>query len=172
MLASNFRSGGGSTRANSRNGHVGGAGDSGRRRWRAVDAIAFSSGMAAASAIVYALAPKIVVIPTFSYLGVRSLLGEYQAQGHLELRSGRHHRYGTGGGRDGRGRCGLGRDPDEPDARCCRPAGDRLRRQRRRGPDGRRLDVRNAAPAEAAPRRRGRGAFTAEPSSSAGTATC
>ena len=42
--------------------------------------------MAAAAAIVYALAPKVVVIPTFSYLGVRSLLSEYQVQGHVELR--------------------------------------------------------------------------------------
>jgi cystathionine gamma-synthase len=49
-------------------------------------AVAFASGMAAAAAIVYALAPKVVVIPTFSYLGVRSLLSEYRAQGHVELR--------------------------------------------------------------------------------------
>jgi cystathionine gamma-synthase len=84
VLASNFRSGGEYTRTH------------GTDTWAALEtavgmleggtAIAFSSGMAAASAIIYALAPKVVVIPTFSYLGVRSLLGEYQAQGHLELR--------------------------------------------------------------------------------------
>ena len=84
VLASNFRSGGEYTRTH------------GTDTWAALEtavgaleggrAIAFSSGMAAASAIVYALAPKIVVIPTFSYLGVRSLLSEYQLQGKVELR--------------------------------------------------------------------------------------
>ena len=85
VLASNFRAGGEYTRTH------------GTETWAALEtavgmleggsAIAYSSGMAAASAIVYALAPKVVVIPTFSYLGVRSLLAEHQAQGHLELRS-------------------------------------------------------------------------------------
>jgi cystathionine gamma-synthase len=84
VLASNFRSGGEYTRTH------------GTETWAALEtavgaleggrAIAFSSGMAAAAAIVYALAPKIVVIPTFSYLGVRSLLSEYGLQGHVELR--------------------------------------------------------------------------------------
>jgi cystathionine gamma-synthase len=84
VLASNFRDGGEYTRTH------------GTATWAALEtavgaleggrAIAFASGMAAASAIVYALAPKIIVIPTFSYLGVRSLLSEYQAQGHVELR--------------------------------------------------------------------------------------
>jgi cystathionine gamma-synthase len=84
VLASNFREGGEYTRTH------------GTDTWAALEtavgaleggrAIAFSSGMAAAAAIVYALAPKVVVIPTFSYLGVRSLLSEYQLQGHVELR--------------------------------------------------------------------------------------
>ncbi len=84
MLASNFRAGGEYTRTH------------GTDTWAALEtavgaleggtALAFSSGMAAAAAIVYALAPKVVVIPTFSYLGVRSLLSEYQLQGHVELR--------------------------------------------------------------------------------------
>jgi cystathionine gamma-synthase len=84
VLASNFRSGGDYARTH------------GTETWAALEAavgeleggraIAFASGMAAAAAIVYSLAPKIVVIPTFSYLGVRSLLSEYQAQGHVELR--------------------------------------------------------------------------------------
>ncbi len=84
VLASNFRSGGEYTRTH------------GTETWAALEAavgaleggraIAFASGMAAASAIVYALAPRVVVIPTFSYLGVRSLLSEYQLQGHVELR--------------------------------------------------------------------------------------
>ena len=43
--------------------------------------------MAAAAAAIYALAPKVVVVPTESYLGVRSLLTEYQSQGHIEVRS-------------------------------------------------------------------------------------
>ncbi|MGZ4680152.1 MAG: trans-sulfuration enzyme family protein [Ilumatobacteraceae bacterium] len=85
VLASNFRSGGDYTRTH------------GTDTWAALEtavgaleggqALAFASGMAAASAIVYALAPRVVVIPTFSYLGVRSLLSEYQAQGHVELRA-------------------------------------------------------------------------------------
>jgi cystathionine gamma-synthase len=84
VLASNFRGGGEYTRTH------------GTETWAALEtavgaleggrAIAFASGMAAASAIVYALAPKVVVIPTFSYLGVRSLLSEHQLQGHVELR--------------------------------------------------------------------------------------
>jgi cystathionine gamma-synthase len=84
VLASNFREGGEYTRTH------------GTDTWAALEtavgeleggrAIAYASGMAAASAIVYALAPKVVVIPTFSYLGVRSLLSEYQLQGHVELR--------------------------------------------------------------------------------------
>ncbi|MEP7112115.1 MAG: aminotransferase class I/II-fold pyridoxal phosphate-dependent enzyme [Ilumatobacteraceae bacterium] len=84
VLASNFRAGGEYTRTH------------GTDTWAALEAavgaleggraIAFASGMAAASAIVYALAPKVVVIPTFSYMGVRSLLSEYQLQGHVELR--------------------------------------------------------------------------------------
>ena len=84
MLASNFRSGGDYSRTH------------GTETWAALEsavgameggrAIAFSSGMAAASAIIYALAPNVVVIPTFSYLGVRSLLTEHQARGHVELR--------------------------------------------------------------------------------------
>ncbi|HEY0521549.1 MAG TPA: PLP-dependent transferase [Ilumatobacteraceae bacterium] len=84
VLASNFREGGEYTRTHGTDTwaaleHAVGALEGGR-------AIAFASGMAAASAIVYALAPKVVVIPTFSYLGVRSLLSEHQAQGHVELR--------------------------------------------------------------------------------------
>ncbi|MCU1396437.1 MAG: Cys/Met metabolism pyridoxal-phosphate-dependent protein [Ilumatobacteraceae bacterium] len=49
-------------------------------------ALSFASGMAAASAIVHALSPKVVVLPTVSYMGVRSFLGGHQAAGHLELR--------------------------------------------------------------------------------------
>lgn len=84
VMASNFRAGGDYARTH------------GTETWAALEtavgaleggrAIAFASGMAAASAIVYALAPKIVVIPTFSYLGVRSLLSEHHQQGHVELR--------------------------------------------------------------------------------------
>ena len=50
-------------------------------------AVSYASGMAAASAIVYALAPKVVVVPSVSYLGVRALLGEHERQGHLALRA-------------------------------------------------------------------------------------
>ena len=84
VLASNFRSGGEYARTH------------GTDTWAALEtavgvleggrAIAYSSGMAAASAIVFALTPKIVVIPTVSYMGVRSLLSEYQSRGQVELR--------------------------------------------------------------------------------------
>jgi cystathionine gamma-synthase len=84
VLASNFRSGGDYTRTH------------GTDTWAALEtavgaleggrAIAFASGMAAAAAVVYALAPKVVVVPTVSYLGVRSLLSEYQMQGQVDLR--------------------------------------------------------------------------------------
>ena len=84
VLASNYRDGGDYTRVN------------GTPTWAALEdavgaleggrAIAFSSGMAAASAALYALAPKVVVFPSVSYLGVRALLAEHASQGHLELR--------------------------------------------------------------------------------------
>ena len=84
VLASNFRDGGEYTRTH------------GTESWAALEeavgaleggrAVAFASGMAAASAIVYALAPRVVVVPSFSYMGVRALLAEHSAQGHMELR--------------------------------------------------------------------------------------
>ena len=84
VLASNFRDGGEYSRTH------------GTETWAALEealgaleggqAVAYASGMAAASAIVYALAPKIVVVPSVSYMGVRAMLAEHQAQGHLQLR--------------------------------------------------------------------------------------
>jgi len=84
VLASNFREGGEYTRTHGTDGWTAleqavGALEGGR-------AVSYASGMAAAAAAVYALAPKVVVIPTVSYLGVRSLLSEYHAQGHVQLR--------------------------------------------------------------------------------------
>jgi cystathionine gamma-synthase len=84
VLASNFREGGEYARTHGTTGWAAleeavGALEGGR-------AVAYSSGMAAAAAAVYALAPNVVVIPTVSYLGVRSLLSEYHARGHVELR--------------------------------------------------------------------------------------
>lgn len=84
VMASNYRAGGEYSRTH------------GTETWAALEeaigaleggqAVAYASGMAAASAIIYAVAPKTVVVPTFSYLGVRSLLAEHQQQAHLELR--------------------------------------------------------------------------------------
>lgn len=84
VLASNFRDGGEYTRTH------------GTDTWLALEdalgaleggrALTFASGMAAAAAALYALAAKVVVIPTVSYLGVRSLVAELSRQGHLELR--------------------------------------------------------------------------------------
>jgi len=85
VLASNFRDGGDYARTH------------GTETWAALEtavgaleggrAIAYSTGMAAAAAIIYALAPKVVVVPLYSYLGVRALLAEHAAQGHLTIRS-------------------------------------------------------------------------------------
>ncbi len=49
-------------------------------------AVAFSSGMAAASAALFALAPKVLVLPTASYLGVRALVADLVEQARLEVR--------------------------------------------------------------------------------------
>ena len=85
VLASNFRDGGEYSRTH------------GTETWAALEdavgaleggrAVAYASGMAAASAILYALAPKVLVVPSVSYMGVRAMLAEHQAQGHIELRA-------------------------------------------------------------------------------------
>jgi cystathionine gamma-synthase len=49
-------------------------------------ATAFASGMAAASAALFALAPKVLVLPTFSYLGVRALVTDLVEQSRIEVR--------------------------------------------------------------------------------------
>ena len=84
VLASNVRGGGEYSRTH------------GTATWAALEeavgaleggrALSFATGMAAAAAVIYALAPKVIVLPTYSYLGVRSLLAEHAAQGTLELR--------------------------------------------------------------------------------------
>lgn len=50
-------------------------------------ALAFSSGMAAAAGALFALAPKVLVLPTDSYLGVRALVDDHVQQGHVETRA-------------------------------------------------------------------------------------
>ncbi len=47
--------------------------------------VAFSSGMAAASGLIFALSPRTVLVPRTSYLGVRALLGEMESRGHLAV---------------------------------------------------------------------------------------
>jgi cystathionine gamma-synthase len=84
VLASNVRGGGEYSRTH------------GTPTWAALEeavgvleggrALSFATGMAAAAATIYALAPKVVVLPTFSYLGVRSLFAEHEAQGTIEIR--------------------------------------------------------------------------------------
>lgn len=49
-------------------------------------AVAFSSGMAAAAAALFALAPKVLVLPTYSYLGVRALVADLEQQARMEVR--------------------------------------------------------------------------------------
>lgn len=84
VLASNFREGGEYGRTH------------GTDTWAALEtaigaleggrAISYSTGMAAAAAVLYALAPKVLVIPRWSYMGVRALLAEHERQGHLQVR--------------------------------------------------------------------------------------
>ncbi len=84
VLASNFREGGEYGRTH------------GTDTWAAFEtaigaleggrAISYSTGMAAAAAVLYALAPKVLVIPRWSYMGVRALLTEHEQQGHLQVR--------------------------------------------------------------------------------------
>jgi cystathionine gamma-synthase len=84
VLASNVRGGGEYSRTD------------GTATWAALEsavgaleggrALSFATGMAAAAAILYALAPRVVVAPTFSYMGVRSLLAEHESQGTIAVR--------------------------------------------------------------------------------------
>lgn len=83
VLASNFRDGPEYNRTH------------GNRTWEALetalgaieggDCVSFASGMAAASAILFALRPRIVLIPAVSYLGVRSLLQSLEERGPIEV---------------------------------------------------------------------------------------
>ena len=49
-------------------------------------AVSFASGMAAASGLLYALMPRVLVLPEVSYLGVRTLVGDLVAGGRLDVR--------------------------------------------------------------------------------------
>lgn len=49
-------------------------------------ALAYSSGMAAASATLFALAPRVLVLPDCSYLGVRALVNDLVQQSRIEVR--------------------------------------------------------------------------------------
>ncbi len=81
VLASNFRGVGDYARTH------------GNDTWRALETtvgalergrcLSFASGMAAAAAIVHALRPQIVVVPSVSYLGVRALLSDLTDAGTL-----------------------------------------------------------------------------------------
>jgi cystathionine gamma-synthase len=49
-------------------------------------AVSFATGMAAASGILHALMPKVLVLPHVSYMGVRVLVDDHVKAGHLEMR--------------------------------------------------------------------------------------
>lgn len=49
-------------------------------------AVSFATGMAAASAVLFAVDPRVIVLPVYSYAGVRSLAGELERRGRLEIR--------------------------------------------------------------------------------------
>ena len=84
VLASNFREGGEYTRTH------------GTESWIAFEdaigaleggnAISFASGMAAASALLHALMPKVIVLPRASYMGVRTLVASLAAGHGIEVR--------------------------------------------------------------------------------------
>ena len=83
VLASNFRAGPEYARTH------------GTESWRALEeavgaleraeCVSFSSGMAAASAILFALRPRVVLVPKVSYLGVRALLADLVDIGSLAV---------------------------------------------------------------------------------------
>ena len=154
VLASNFRGGGEYSRTH------------GTETWAALEAAvgaleggtrsAFSSGMAAASAAIYALAPKVLVLPTYCYLGVRALVDRARSARPCGGAQGGDHRHR--GSRRRRRRvqtwCGSRRRRTRRSTSpiCRRSA----RRHGRRRDDRRRLHVRHAA-AATADRRRGDG---------------
>jgi cystathionine gamma-synthase len=49
-------------------------------------ATSFATGMAAASAALFALAPRVLVLPSYSYLGVRALVSDLVEQARLQVR--------------------------------------------------------------------------------------
>ena len=49
-------------------------------------ATSFATGMAAASAALFALAPRVLVLPSYSYLGVRALVSDLVEQSRLQVR--------------------------------------------------------------------------------------
>jgi cystathionine gamma-synthase len=49
-------------------------------------AVSFASGMGAAAALLHALAPKVLVLPETSYLGVRSLVSDLVGRAAVEVR--------------------------------------------------------------------------------------
>ncbi len=84
VLATNFRDTGDYSRAQ------------GTATWHALEAavgaleggtaLAYSSGMAAASSVLFALAPRVLVLPDHSYMGVRALVADLVQQTPLEVR--------------------------------------------------------------------------------------
>ena len=50
-------------------------------------ATSYSTGMAAASAALFALAPRVLVLPSYSYLGVRALVNDLVQQARVQVRS-------------------------------------------------------------------------------------
>lgn len=84
VLASNFRAGPDYARTH------------GTRSWEALEdavgalegghCVSYASGLAAAHAIVFALRPRVILIPEVSYLGVRALLQAQEERGQVEVR--------------------------------------------------------------------------------------
>lgn len=84
MLASNFRESDNYSRTHGVGGWIAfeeaiGAIEGGR-------AVSYASGMAAASAVLHAFVPRVLVLPVVSYMGVRILVNDSVAAQHIEVR--------------------------------------------------------------------------------------
>ena len=85
VLASNFREGGDYSRTHGTEGWI--AFEQAIGTLEGGSAVSFASGMAASSGLLHAIMPKVLVLPSVSYMGVRVLVDDLVKAGHLELRS-------------------------------------------------------------------------------------
>lgn len=85
VLASNFREGGEYSRTHGTEGWI--AFEQAIGLLEGGNAVSFASGMAAASGLLHTMMPRVMVLPSVSYMGVRVLVDDLVKAGHLEIRS-------------------------------------------------------------------------------------